>query len=148
MENQSISVNIQKIIKAVEELIPQYCQKKDVNNISQVNAAVCIIDQNGIVSGKLFGNDKVRSREFFRIAWTKASQVWITNLKTGEYERLVFNCEIDEHLFGISRPDLIGWEGGQPVTLKDSTRLSIGFSGFSGEDDLDIVVKAIQKANL
>ena len=102
MENQSISVNIQKIIKAVEELIPQYCQKKDVNNISQVNAAVCIIDQNGIVSGKLFGNDKVRSREFFRIAWTKASQVWITNLKTGEYERLVFNCEIDEHLFGIS----------------------------------------------
>ena len=143
-----VSTNIQKIINATEDLIQGYTQNKDDINNSKANAAICIIDQNGVVSGKLFGKDKIRTREFFRIAWTKASQVWITNLKTGEYEKLVFSNQVDEHMYGISLPDLIGWEGGQPVTLKDGTHLSIGFSGFSGESDLDIVVKAIQKAGL
>jgi glc operon protein GlcG len=143
-----VFASIQKIIAETEALIPKYSQKNNDTNNTKVNCAICIIDENGEVSGKLFGSDKVRSREFFRIAWTKASQVWITKLKTGEYEKLVFSNQVDEHIYGISLPDLIGWEGGQPVNLKDGTHLSIGFSGFSGEDDLDIVVKAIQKAGL
>jgi hypothetical protein len=32
-------------------------------------------------------------RESFRVAWTKASQVWITGMKTGEYEKKIFNSE-------------------------------------------------------
>jgi glc operon protein GlcG len=73
----------------------------------------------------------------------KASQVWITGMKTGEFEKKVFNNELNEKTFGIRRPDFIGWEGGQPVKLADGTILSIGVSGFRSISDLEIVVKAI-----
>jgi hypothetical protein len=75
----------------------------------------------------------------------KASQVWITGIKTGEFEKLVFNKEIDEESFGIRRPDYIGWVGGQPLSLKDGTKLSIGFSGFRSATDLEIVIKALSE---
>lgn len=136
---------IEKIIEAAESLISEYMTNPADKNITNGNVALCIIDENGQVYGKLFGSDKVRSRQTFKVAWTKASQVWITGMKTGEFEKKVFNKEINEHEFGISKPDFIGWEGGQPVTLKDGTRLSIGFSGFRGASDLEIVVKAIAK---
>jgi glc operon protein GlcG len=42
---------------------------------------------------------------------------------------------------------LVGWLGGQPVTLRDGTKLSVGFSGFRGISDLEIVVKALEKIN-
>jgi uncharacterized protein GlcG (DUF336 family) len=87
-------------------------------------------------------------RHSFKIAWTKSSQVWITGMKTGEYEKRVFNKEVDPGLFGISMPDFIGWEGGQPVNLKDGTLLSIGFSGFRGTSDLEIVQRAISKIDI
>ncbi len=148
MEFNENSAKVQSIISAIEELLPQYVKEDEDYNKSQGNVAVCIIDKNGNEWGKIFGSNKIRSRESFRVAWIKASQVWITNMKTGEYEKLVFNNEIDDHTFGISKPDLIGWEGGQPVTLKDGTRLSIGFSGFRGVSDLEIVLKAIEKAKL
>ena len=92
--------------------------------------------------GKLYGTYKIRARESYRIAWTKANQVWITGLKTGEYEKKFFNSEVEE--CGIEVPDLIGWEGGQPLTLKDGTRLSVGFSGIRGIYDLEIMVKALE----
>jgi glc operon protein GlcG len=110
---------------------------------SNGNVAVCIIDEDGYIYGKMYGKDKIISRRIFKIAWTKASQVWITSMKTGEYEKLVFNNQIDESIYGIETPDLIGWQGGQPVTLKDGTKLSVGFSGFRGISDLNIVVKAL-----
>lgn len=148
MKKDHISVSIDRIISEIIELIPEYIANKDDFSISNGNVAICIIDESGTVSGKLFGSNKIRFRESYRIAWIKASQVWITGFKTGEYEKLVFANKINEDDYGISRPDMIGWEGGQPVTLKDGTRLSIGFSGFRGISDLEIVVKAIQKANL
>jgi glc operon protein GlcG len=111
------------------------------------NVSVCIIDEEGRIYGKMFGlTDKIRSRETYRVAWLKASQVWITGIKTGEFEKLAFNREIDEKQFGIKRPDYIGWEGGQPVTLQDGTVLAVGFSGFRSASDLDIVIKALQKS--
>ncbi len=116
-------------------------------SISNGNVAVCIIDDSGQIYGKLFGENKVRSRQSFKIAWTKASQVWITGMKTGEYEKKIYNNEIREETFGISKPDLIGWEGGQPITLKDGTKLAVGFSGFRGINDLEIVVKAVAKVD-
>jgi glc operon protein GlcG len=148
MGKTTVKQSIECIVSGMGELIPQYNSNPDDLSISNGNVAVCIIDEDGVVSGKLFGNNNIRSRESFRVAWTKASQVWITGYKTGEYETLVYSRQIDENAYGISRPDLIGWEGGQPVTLKDGTRLSIGFSGFRGTSDLEIVVKAIQKADL
>jgi uncharacterized protein GlcG (DUF336 family) len=144
MENNSI----EKLIRAVEKLVPEYLENPIDRNISGGCSALCIITEDGQVLGKMFGTDKNRTRQSFKIAYTKASQVWITGMKTGEYEKLVFNSQIDEHKYGISRPDLIGWEGGQPVTLKDRIILSIGFSGFRGTSDLEIVQKAIKAENL
>jgi len=148
MESSHFLLCAERIISEIVELIPDYSSDPEDFGISNGNVAICIINEDGLVSGRLFGNNKIRSRESFKVAWTKASQVWITGFKTGEYETLVYSNQINENDYGISRPDMIGWEGGQPLTLKDGTRLSIGFSGFRGTSDLEIVIKAIQKANL
>jgi uncharacterized protein GlcG (DUF336 family) len=148
MANNDIQSTVNKIISAVESLIPAYLSNPEDKNIGNGNLAICIIDEQGVVHGKLFGTDKNRKRQSYKIAWIKASQVWITGLKTGEFETLAYSGKIDEDKFGIMRPDYIGWEGGQPITLRDGTKLSVGFSGFRGTSDLEIVVKAIEKANL
>ena len=104
------------------------------------------LQSSGMVYGKMFGINNARLRETYTAAWTKASQVWITGIKTFEYEKMVFNEEIDPKAYGIRVPDLIGWKGGQPITLKNGTKLSVGFSGFRGITDLEIMVKALAKA--
>ena len=142
MQPQQLTDFIHALFLKIETLLPVYLQNKEDERIAHGNCAACIIDDQGMVYGRLYGTDKIRSREIFRIAWTKASQVWITGLKTGEYEKKFFNNEIAE--CGIEVPDLIGWEGGQPLTLKDGTKLSAGFSGIRGIYDLEIVVKALE----
>ena len=67
--------------------------------------------------------------------------------ETNDYERMVFTGQIDYHTFGISLPDLVGYEGGQPITLRDGTKLAVGFSGFRGGSDLEIVERAVEKEN-
>ncbi|WP_431241283.1 GlcG/HbpS family heme-binding protein [Flavobacterium sp. P21] len=129
----------------IEKLIPQYLQIEEDRQISNGNVAVCIINEEGNIYGKMYGNDKPRQRQSYKIAWTKASQVWLTGVKTGEYEKMVFNGIFDENANGIEAPDLIGWQGGQPITLKDGTKLSVGFSGFRGTTDLEIAEKAFEK---
>ncbi|HNV30167.1 MAG TPA: hypothetical protein PKJ83_13565 [Cyclobacteriaceae bacterium] len=143
MENTEISSSVTKIFYALENLIPNYMEDLADKNISNGNVAVCIIDGSQNVYGKMYGTDKARSRQSYRVAWTKASQVWLTGIKTGEYERMVFNKQIGENANGIEAPDLIGWEGGQPLTMKDGTKLFVGFSGFRGTSDLEIMVKAL-----
>ncbi len=144
MENIELENKIRKIIKEAEKLIPEYMQNEHDKRIANGNVSICIIDSNGVIYGEMFGTNKVRARESFRVAWVKASQVHITGLKTGEFEKLAFNNGIDEEKFGIERPDYIGWEGGQPLTLADGTTLSVGFSGFRGIVDLEIVVRALE----
>ncbi len=139
---------IEKLISNIEELVPVYMAIPEDYAKSNGIASLCIIDESGQIYGKVFGNDKLRGRDSFRIAWTKASQVWITGYKTNEYEKLVFADQIDPQQFGIKLPDLVGWLGGQPITLRDGTKLSVGFSGFRGGSDLEIVVKALEKANM
>jgi glc operon protein GlcG len=140
------SEQIEQLIEKIEELIPIYRNSEEDKNIANGNVAVCIIDESGALYGKLFFNDnKIRTRECFRVAWTKCSQVWLTGMKTGEYEKKVFSGELNKRIVGISLPDLIGWEGGQPITLKSGLKLSVGFSGFRGVSDLEIVVKAAEK---
>lgn len=135
---------IEKLISSIEELVPVYMAIPEDYAKANGVASLCIIDENG----QIFGIDKLRGRDSFRIAWTKASQVWITGIKTNEYEKLVFAGQIDPQPFGIKLPDLVGWLGGQPVTLHDGTKLSVGFSGFRGTSDLKIVNEALEKANL
>ncbi|NBB21283.1 hypothetical protein GVN20_18100 [Runella sp. CRIBMP] len=143
MQTQEMSVIIPKIFDAIEKLIPLYMEIPEEKCISNGNLAVCIIDEDGQVHGKMFGTNKARLRQSYKIAWIKASQVWLTGVKTGEYERMVFNKEVAENANGIEAPDLIGWEGGQPITLQYGTILSVGFSGFRGVVDLETMVKSV-----
>ncbi len=142
MLQQNIAGFVNDVFSEVEKLIPLYMKNPEDERIANGNCAACIIDAEGRIFGKLYGTNKVRARESFRVAWTKASQVWITGMKTGEFEKKFFNNEVED--FGIEVPDFIGWEGGQPLTLKDGTKLSVGFSGIRGIYDLEIMVKAIQ----
>ena len=147
METNTVKEKVAAIISVAGKLIPSYvANPKDA--FSEGNVAICIIDADGNVYGRLYGSDKIKTRRTYQIAWTKASQVWITGMKTVDFERKIFNGELNEKDFGIQPPDFIGWAGGQPVVLKDGTRLSIGFSGFRGESDLDIVIRAIAELGI
>jgi uncharacterized protein GlcG (DUF336 family) len=144
MEGKELETVVRRIIDEAEKLIPVYMENEEDRRIANGNVSVCIIDDQGVVYGKMFGSNKIRGRESFRVAWTKASQVYITRLSTGQFEKLAFNNEIDENKFGIERPDWIGWEGGQLITTTDGTELAVGFSGFRGVIDLEIIVKALE----
>ncbi len=136
---------VEKMYASIERQIPEYMANEEDRSISAGNVAVCMIDNQGQVYGKMYGDDPIRRRSFFRIAWIKASQVWITKKKTGQFEELVFAGKLEDKQFGIERPDFIGWEGGQPIKLGD-VDLAVGFSGFRGVNDLEIVVNAVNDA--
>ena len=137
-----------KLILEVRNLLPEYLANPADSANNRGNTAICIIDNEGQVYGKIFGNDKIIGRRIFRIAWTKASQVWITGMNTGEFEKQVYSGKIDEHKFGIEKPDFVGWEGGQLITFRDGTQFSVGFSGMPGISDLGIVKRAVEKIDL
>jgi uncharacterized protein GlcG (DUF336 family) len=134
-----------KLMEWVDANISTYQKNPDDFNISDGNVALCIIEKDGTVHGKMYGNDINRKRNSFFYAWKKASQVWITGMKTGEFERKVFNNEINEYSFGINRPDYIGWIGGQPIKLKNDDILAVGFSGFRGETDIQLIDDAVRE---
>jgi len=134
---------INRMFLAIEKQLPVYMENPADSRIANGNVAVCIIDEAGQVYGKMFGDYRPRQREIFKIAWTKASQVWLTGVKTGEYERMVFTKEVAENAHGIEAPDLIGWEGGQQLTLADGRKLAVGFSGFRGVVDIEIMINAL-----
>ncbi|ACU03248.1 hypothetical protein Phep_1027 [Pedobacter heparinus DSM 2366] len=144
-KHKELRAMIDKIIDGVSDLVPLYLENEEDRAKSNGNLAICLIDAEGMVHGKVFGTDKIRGREAFRVAWVKASQVWITGFKTGEYERLVFNKEIEEDRFGIRKPDYIGWEGGQPITLPGGSIVSVGVSGLRSVSDLEIVLRALDR---
>lgn len=147
MKSAELANTIEKIIEEAEKFIPEFMQNEEDKRIANGNVSICIIDPEGRIYGRMFGTNKIRARESFRVAWTKASQVHITGMKTGEFEKLAFNNEVDENKFGIERPDYIGWEGGQPLTLSNGTVLAVGFSGFRGVVDLEIVIRALAEVN-
>lgn len=146
MKDTKLDALVEGMFDAIEKLIPVYMENPVDREIANGNVAVCIIDDAGNVYGKMFGTNKPRLRQSYRVAWTKASQVWLTGVRTGAYEKMVFNGEVPENSNGIENPDLIGWEGGQPLKLKDGSQLSVGFSGFRGTIDLEIMVRALAAA--
>lgn len=139
---------INSFIAHCETLVAEYNQVEADRVKCDGNVAVCVIDAEGNVHGKVFGADKIKSRETFETAWRKASQVHITGIKTGDYEKLVFNEEINDKQFGIKRCDLIGFKGGMPVTLSDGSILSVGFSGFRGITDVELIERAVEMAGV
>lgn len=146
MNNTKLQEVINKMFDSITIEIPTFKTREVDWSISDGNVSICIIDDSGTIYGKIWGNDKVRGRRFYDIAYRKASQVWITNMKTGEYEVEVFAGRINYKDFGIELPDLMGWEGGQPIQLDAETRIYCGFSGFEGVNDLAIVKRAAENA--
>ncbi|HEX9782195.1 MAG TPA: hypothetical protein VGA56_05600 [Opitutaceae bacterium] len=102
------------------------------------NAFVCVID----TDGRIFGEDKARGRWCFGIATRKVTQVWQTGYATGRFEELVYAGKLDERKFGLSRPDLIGWQGGVPLRRPDGAPVAAAFSGMRGEKDVEIIERA------
>jgi len=133
-----------KLMEWVDANISTYMKNPDDYCISDGNVALCIVERDGTVRGKMYGSDINRKRNSFFYAWKKASQVWITGISTGDFERKVFNNEINEYAYGINRPDYVGWIGGQPVKLGNGEILAVGFSGFRGETDIQIISDAMQ----
>ncbi len=144
----NLQEHITSILNAIGQLVPQYMAVEEDRVKANGSVAACIIEASGNIHGRIFGDDKILGRERYRIAWLKASQVWITGMRTGGFDRLAFNGEVDEDKFGIRRLEFIGWEGGQPVTLKDGTIISAGVSGFRSSTDLEIVMKAVAIAGV
>ncbi len=147
MNQTALEKIINSIFETLEEAIVSYQNSPEDWDISDGNVAICILTEDGRVYGKLFGTDKLKGRYFFSVAYKKASQVWITGQRTGDYEKIVFGGEMDPEDSPIELPDLIGWVGGQPIKIED-TQLSVGFSGFRGFNDIDIVQTAVEKVML
>lgn len=137
---------IHQILKNLSIQVPTYKNSEPDWGICEGNVAVCIIDDEGNIYGKIWGDDKLKGRRYYDVAYRKASQVWITGYKTGEFERLIFTDKLNYRDFGIPLPELMGWEGGQPIQLDAETTISCGFSGFKGATDLAIVKKATEAA--
>ncbi|MGZ5222196.1 MAG: hypothetical protein ACXWC7_19070 [Chitinophagaceae bacterium] len=146
MTQEHLQGIINKMMESMTAQIPSFKNSIPDWSISDGNTAVCIIDDAGNIYGKIWGSDKLRGRKFYDVAYRKASQVWITGYRTGEFERLVFTDKLNYRDFGIELPDLMGWEGGQPIQLDSNTCISCGFSGFKGINDLAIVKKAAEMA--
>jgi glc operon protein GlcG len=143
MNIAAIDAFVNKLFEEIETRIPGFRNSEPDWSISEGNVAICIITDAGKLYGKVYGTDKIKQRQFFKVAYQKASQVWITGYKTGEYESIVFGGGMDPEDSPIELPDLIGWVGGQPIQLDEETKLAVGFSGFRGFNDIEIVRKAV-----
>ncbi len=147
MKQSSATAPVDALIETIARLVPEFSAQPR-NSFSGGNVALCIIDSDQRVHGRMFGTDRLAMRKVYQTAWTKASQVWITGIQTHDYEQKVFNGEIDYKQAGIIPPDFVGWRGGQPIYLKDGSMLAVGFSGFTGEADLEIVRTAAASLGL
>src|SRR5690606_19293948 len=83
MQYPEMAAFINTLIDKVEQLIPEYMARKEDREKERGGSAVCILDPEGRVYGKMFGTDAIMARERYRVAWIKASQAWITGLPTG-----------------------------------------------------------------
>jgi glc operon protein GlcG len=133
------------LIAEVGALLPRYDAVPEDFVLNKGNVAVAVIGPDGDYYGKMFGSGPSTAMQCARVAMKKATQVWITGLATGEFERRAFSGEIDEAKYGIQRPDYIGWQGGIPALTKDGVKVALAFSGYRGENDVKILELALEK---
>jgi glc operon protein GlcG len=135
-----------QLIAEIEKLIPAAMQNPDDRDNSHGNVTLMIIAEDGRIFGRMFGTDNRTRRGTSRVAWQKATQVWMTHQATGQFEKQVYgSANTDPGQFGLQHPDLIGWEGGLPVVAADGTKLAVAMSGFSGKTDCQIIRDAVAK---
>jgi uncharacterized protein GlcG (DUF336 family) len=137
-----------KIMQWIDANIDRYLTNEIDYEISNGNVALCIIEPNGDMHGKMYGKDKYRKQNSFQIAWEKAKQVWLTGISTGEFEIKNYKQEINELKFQLNNPDTDGCIGGKPIYVNDTDFLSIGYSGFREETGLQLINDAIQAIGL
>jgi glc operon protein GlcG len=134
-----------QLVEEISRLVPEFLQDPVDAQMSGGNAAVAVIDETGLVRGRIFGKDKAKGRWCFGIVNRKVIQVWSTGYATGHFEELVYSGRLDDSPFGISRPDFIGWQGGVPLLLENGSLVAAAFSGFRGEKDVEIVERAASR---
>lgn len=135
-----------QLIAEIEQLIPECMENPEDRDNSHGNVTLLIIAEGGQMFGRMFGTDNRVRRGTSRIAWQKATQVWMTAQSTGRFEQQVYGpANLDPGKFGLQHPDLIGWEGGLPVVAADGTRFAVAMSGFSGKTDCAIIREAVAK---
>jgi hypothetical protein len=81
MKASNINLIVSRLFDEIEKLIPVYMENPVDNSIANGNCAVCIIDEAGDIYGKMYGTYRPRQRQSYKVAWTKASQVWLTGYK-------------------------------------------------------------------
>jgi glc operon protein GlcG len=139
----ALTALVERLIREIELLIPACLENPADRDNSHGNVTLFIVAEGGQIFGRMFGTDAARRRGTCRIAWQKATQVWMTGQATGRFEELVYARQIDPAKFGLSHPELIGWEGGLPVAADDGTKLAVAMSGFTGATDCRIIRQAV-----
>lgn len=137
-----------RLVEEVAALMPVFLEDPVDFEMSKGNAALCVIDAEGNIHGRIFGDDKAKARWVFNIVNRKAIQVWSTGYATGRFEELVYSGKVDEGTYGVNRPDFIGWEGGVPLLLADGSLMAAAFSGFRGFNDIAIIERAAAKLGI
>jgi len=145
MNATELTATATHLITEIEKLIPACMLNPEDRDNSQGNVTLMIIAESGQMFGRMFGDNNNRRRGTCRIAWQKATQVWMTGQATGEFEKQVYGQNVDPGKFGLQHPDLIGWQGGLPVVAKDGTKIAVAMSGFTGETDCNIIRQAVAK---
>lgn len=146
MNAVEIAAAATQLIAEIEKLIPAAMENPEDRDNSHGNVTLMIIAEDGRIFGRMFGADNRVRRGTSRIAWQKATQVWMTAQATGHFEKQVYGtAQIDPGQFGLQHPDLIGWDGGLPVVAADGTKLAVAMSGFSGKTDCNIIRVAVSR---
>lgn len=146
MTSVEITATATQLLDEVGKLIPGCMQNPEDRDNSQGNVTLLIIATDGQMFGRMFGTDKRVRRGTSRIAWQKATQVWMTHQATGQFEKEVYGAgRADPGQYGLQHPDLIGWEGGLPVVALDGTKFAVAMSGFTGVTDCNIIRQAVAK---
>ncbi len=145
MTPTEISQHAERLLAGIEALVPACMENPADRDNSHGNVTAFIVAESGQIFARMFGADRLRQRGTCRVAWQKATQVWLTGIATGRYEELVYSKRLDPSKFGINHPDFIGWDGGLPVELADGTQLAVAVSGFTGETDCAIIRRAVAK---
>jgi hypothetical protein len=87
----SIAEFARAFIAEVEALLPGYNASPEDFVLNKGNVAVAVIGPDGEYFGRMFGAGISTSIQCARVAMKKATQVWVTGLATGEFERKAFS---------------------------------------------------------
>jgi glc operon protein GlcG len=67
MDNQKLDRLVTKMFAEIERLIPLYMQNAEDKNIANGNVAACVIADDGTVLGRMFGKNKPRLRQSYKV---------------------------------------------------------------------------------